>query len=98
MSRWNLAWFIAVPMIVLTGFVLSSATPNKESQSDYKLVKTVVDVLGEVESHYVRDLDDNAKKRLVEDMINGGLEKLDPYSAYFNADEFKQFESQTEGN
>ncbi len=85
-------------MTVLTGFVLSSATPNKESQSDYKLVKTIVDVLGEVDSHYVRDLDDDGKKRLVEDMINGGLEKLDRYSAYMNADEFKQFETQTEGN
>jgi carboxyl-terminal processing protease len=91
MSRWNLAWIIAVPMIVLSGLVLTYAAPNKEREKDYKLVRTVV-------SHYVRELDDKAKEKLVEDMINGGLEKLDRYSAYMNSEELKQFESQTEGN
>jgi len=98
MSRWNLAWLIAVPMIVLTGFVLSEAAPNNNRDKDYKLVKTVVDVLAEVDNHYVRELDDTQKKKLVEDMINGGLEKLDRYSAYMNDEELKQFETQTEGN
>lgn len=97
MSRWNLAWLISVPMIVLTGLVLTYAAPANRDR-DYKLVKTIVDVLGEVDAHFYRDLDDEAKKKLVEDMINGGLEKLDRYSAYMNPDELKQFESQTEGN
>ena len=98
MSRWNLAWLIAIPMMVLTGVVLSTAAPSKDRDKDYKLVKSIVDVLAEVDTHYVRDLDDAAKKKLVEDMINGGLEKLDRYSAYLNEDELMQFESQTEGN
>ena len=98
MSRWNLAWLITVPMTVLMGLVLSYAAPNKERDKDYKLVKTIVDVLAEVDSHYVRDLDDDARKKLVEDMINGGLEKLDRYSAYMNAEELKQFETANEGN
>ena len=49
MSRWNLAWLIAVPMLVLTGIVLSEAAPSKERDKDYKLVKTIVDVLAEVD-------------------------------------------------
>jgi carboxyl-terminal processing protease len=98
MSRWNLAWLIAVPMMVLAGVVLSEAAPNKDRDKDYQLVKTVVDVLAEVDTHYVRELNDEAKRKLVEDMINGGLEKLDRYSTYMNADELKQFETQTEGN
>ncbi len=98
MSRWNLAWLIAVPMIVVTGIVLSEAAPTKDRDKDYKLVKTIVDVLAEVDSHYVRDLNDEQKKKLVEDMINGGLERLDRYSAYMNNDDLKQFETQTEGN
>jgi len=98
MSRWNLAWLIAVPMIVLTGLVLTEAAPNNDRDKDYKLVKTVVDVLAEVDNHYVRELNDEQKKKLVEDMINGGLEKLDRYSSYMNSEELKQFETQTEGN
>ncbi len=98
MSRWNLAWLIVVPMAVITGLTLSWAAPSNERDKDYKLVRKVVDVLAEVDAHYVRELDDKAKEKLVEDMINGGLERLDRYSSYMNADELKQFESQTEGN
>lgn len=98
MSRWNLAWLIAVPMAVVLGLTLSWAAPTNERDKDYKLVRKIVDVLAEVDSHYVRELDDKAREKLVEDMINGGLEKLDRYSTYMNADELKQFESQTEGN
>jgi len=98
MSRWNLAWLIAVPMAVITGLTLSWAAPSNEREKDYKLVRKIVDVLAEVDANYVRELDDKAKEKLIEDMINGGLEKLDRYSSYMNGDELKQFESQTEGN
>src|SRR5580700_10554213 len=98
MSRWNLAWLIAVPLVVLMGLVLSYAAPSAEREKDYKLIRTVVDVLALVDSKYVRELDDKAKEKLVEDMINGGLERLDRYSAYMNPEETRQFESQTEGN
>src|SRR5262249_24353084 len=33
----------------------------------------------------------------VEDMINGGLERLDPHSQYINARKLKQFDHQSEG-
>src|SRR5260221_8289221 len=98
MSRWNLAWLIAIPMAVITGLTLSWAAPSNERDKDYKLVRKIVDVLAEVDANYVRELDDKAKEKLIEDMINGGLEKLDRYSSYMNADELKQFEAQTEGN
>jgi carboxyl-terminal processing protease len=98
MSRWNLAWLIAVPMAVITGLTLSWSAPSNERDKDYKLVRKIVDVLAEVDANYVRELDDKAKEKLIEDMINGGLEKLDRYSSYMNADDLKQFESQTEGN
>ena len=98
MSRWNLAWLIAVPMFVITGLTLSWAAPSNERDKDYKLVRKIVDVLAEVDAHYVRELDDKAKEKLIADMINGGLEKLDRYSSYMDAEELKQFESQTEGN
>jgi carboxyl-terminal processing protease len=98
MSRFNLAWLIAVPMALLVAVSLSFTAPSRERDKEYKLVRTLVDVLAEVDQHYVRPLDDKAREKLVEDMINGGLDRLDPYSQYLNADDFRQFEAQTQGN
>jgi carboxyl-terminal processing protease len=98
MSRGNLTWLIAVPMLVMTAFSLTFSAPTRDRDKDYQRVKLIVDVLAEVDRHYVRELDEKQKTRLVEDMINGGLERLDPYSAYLNEEEFRAFNSQTEGN
>jgi len=95
MSQRNLAWMLVVPALVLLGAVLSATAPPPEK--DYKLVRSVVDVLAEVDKNYVRELTDDEKKKLVEDMIHGGLSKLDPHSTYFNEEELNQFASDTEG-
>ncbi|QVL31755.1 S41 family peptidase [Telmatocola sphagniphila] len=96
MTRSNLAWLICVPLLVLSGLAISYSAPPRTK--DYELVRTFVDVLARVDQNYVRKLDDAAKQKLVEDMINGGLEKLDRYSTYFGADELAQFNHTTEGN
>src|SRR5207253_2468612 len=62
------------------------------------LVRQVVDVLAEVDSNYVRELNDEEKQKLVEDMINGGLHELDPHSEYLNADKLKRFRTDSEGS
>lgn len=98
MSRYNLAWIIVVPLAMLVGATLSFTAPSRDRDKEYKLVRTIVDVLAEVDQHFVRPLDDEQKQKLVEDMINGGLDRLDPYSQYMNPDDFRQFNSQTEGN
>jgi carboxyl-terminal processing protease len=98
MSRFNLAWLIAVPMAVLVGVSLSFTAPSRQPDKEYKLVRTVVDVLAEVDQHFVRPLDDDQKQKFVEDMINGGLDRLDPYSQYMNPEEYRQFTAGTEGN
>lgn len=98
MSRFNLAFLLSVPLILLAGLSLSYSAPNKDRDKEYKLIRTIVDVLAEVDQHYVKPLDDAQRQKLVEDMINGGLDKLDPYSQYMNADEFRQFNAHTEGN
>src|SRR5688572_13294966 len=98
MSRYNLAWLITVPLALIVGVSLSFTAPSRTNDKEYKLVRTLVDVLAEVDQHYVRPLTDEQREKLVEDMINGGLDRLDPYSAYLNPDEYRQFEAQTEGN
>ena len=98
MSRWNLGWLLGIPAVVVVGLALTYAAPPRDKDRDYKLVRMVVDVLSEVDQHFVRELDDEGRRKLVEDMINGGLERLDPYSSYFSPEEYKQFEAQSEGN
>jgi carboxyl-terminal processing protease len=99
MSRWNLAWMLGVPAIVVLGITLAYSAPRRAArEQDYELVKLVVDVLAEVDQSYVKELNAEQKRKLVEDMINGGLERLDPYSAYMNIDEYRHFEQQSEGS
>src|SRR5687768_836193 len=98
MSRYNLAWLITVPLALIVGVSLSFTAPTRTRDKEYKLVRTMVDVLAEVDQHYVRPLTDEQREKLVEDMINGGLDRLDPYSQYLNAADYRQFEAQTEGN
>jgi carboxyl-terminal processing protease len=95
MSRSNLVWLLLVPAAVALGLAVTASAPPPDK--DYQLVRTIVDVLAEVDRNYVNELSDAQKKKLVEDMINGGLGRLDPYSEYFNEEELSAFETQSEG-
>ena len=75
-----------------------SGTAPRRPDKDYKLVRQVVDVLAEVDANYVRELSDADRQKLVEDMINGGLQRLDPHSEYLNADELEAVRASSEGN
>jgi carboxyl-terminal processing protease len=54
-------------------------------------------VLKEVDHDYVRELNADAKRKLVEDMINGGLVKLDEHSTFINAKRYRQFAKESQG-
>src|SRR6202011_1623099 len=97
MSRWNLAWLVGITAVASLGLAVSQSAPSREKDKDYELVRLVVDVLSEVDHNYVRELDADAKRKLVEDMINGGLEQLDPHSCYINAKRYKQFDKDSKG-
>ncbi|MGH7224320.1 MAG: S41 family peptidase [Gemmataceae bacterium] len=97
MSRRNLYWLLGIAAVSLLGITVSYSAPTREKDKDYELVRLVVDVLHEVRERYVVDIDPQRERKLVEDMINGGLERLDPHSAYITPREYKQFEKQSEG-
>src|SRR5437660_7552060 len=97
MPRRNLAWFLGITGVFLLGYSVSHSAPTHEQDQDYALVGLVVEVMKEVESKYVRPLDAEAKRRLVEDMINGGLERLDPHSNYINSKDYKRFALNSKG-
>jgi carboxyl-terminal processing protease len=97
MSRRNLYWLLAIVAVTAFGYAVSAATPTREKDHDYELVRLIVDVLHEVRSKYVVPISPERERKLVEDMINGGLERLDPHSQYIPPREYKQFDKQSEG-
>lgn len=99
MSRWNLAWLLGITTAALIGISFTHSAPSRQVslQKKHENLKLIVDVLEEVQKRYVRDLDPEKTRELVENMINGGLEKLDPHSAFINAEEFKQFKQASRG-
>ncbi len=99
MSRWNLAWLLGITAAAVLGISITYSAPTQATalQKKHQNLKLLVDVLEEVQKKYVRELDQDKTRELVENMINGGLEKLDPHSGFIGADEYKQFRQQTRG-
>src|SRR5438105_12446040 len=93
MSRWNLAWLLGFVALGLVSLSLAYAAPTRETrlQQKHENLKLVVDVLEEVQQKYVKELTPDKLRELVEDMVNGGLERLDPHSSYMNAEAYRQF-------
>ncbi|MGF1581434.1 MAG: S41 family peptidase [Gemmataceae bacterium] len=101
MSRWNLIWLLGALAFVVIGFPIALTAPvltgDSPENNKYKNIKLLVQVLGEVEENYVRPLDDKQMRKVVEDMINGGLSGLDQHSSFIGPEEFKQFEKHSRG-
>lgn len=101
MSRWNLGWLLGITAAALVGLSLTYSAPPHATgtlQKKHENLRLLVDVLEEVQSRYVKDLDSDKMRDLVENMINDGLERhLDPHSSFINPDEFRQFQRQSKG-
>ncbi len=102
MPRRNLAWLLGVASVITLGLaathIVSWAQDRQERrEKNYELIRLLVDVLDEVDQKYVTPLDSDRKRKLVEDMINGGLDRLDPHSTFINAKDYKQFDKQSKG-
>ncbi|MCI0641405.1 MAG: S41 family peptidase [Gemmataceae bacterium] len=99
MSRWNLAWLLGLSAACLLGLSITYSAPSRQSnlQRKHENLKLLVDVLEEVQQKYVKELDAEKMRELVENMINSGLERLDQHSSFINADEYKQFTKASRG-
>lgn len=97
MPRSNLGWILGISAAVLLGYTVSHSAPPAGRDKDYELVRLLVDVLEEVDHKYVRPLDADMKRKLVEEMVNGGLERLDPHSTYINSQEYRRFTLNNKG-
>jgi carboxyl-terminal processing protease len=97
MSRWNLIWLLGILGTCLIGFSISFSAPQQDPKNKHENVRLIIDVLEEVDHKYVKPLDDAKRRELVENMINGGLEKLDAHSTFINAEEYRTFTKQSKG-
>ncbi len=95
MSRGNLAWLLIVPALLMAGLIFSYSAPPPEA--DYQNVRTLVDVLAEVDRNFYKNLTPAEKQKLVENMINGGLRTIDDHAQYFNEDALNRFEDENSG-
>jgi carboxyl-terminal processing protease len=97
MSRWNLAWLLGINAVALLGLAISYSAPPPEENKKYSRMRLLVDVLDEVEHKFVHKLSDEEMRKLVEDMINGGLARLDPYSGFINHKKLREFTKHSKG-
>lgn len=67
---------------------VATDTPPGNIDDDYRLVQTLIDVIDQVERHYVKKVD---RKQLLQAAINGVLGKLDPYSTYIPPEDVEHF-------
>jgi carboxyl-terminal processing protease len=72
----------------------STAEATPENQNPYQAVNQLGRVLVQVENNYVDPVE---REKLVEGAIKGMVENLDPHSAYLPPEEWRQFQSDTEG-
>jgi carboxyl-terminal processing protease len=93
-KRWRvlLLTSLAFSAGLALGGLRADATP--EAQNPYQVVNQLGRVLVQVENHYVDPVERN---KMVEGAIKGMVENLDPHSSYLPPDEWKQFQSDTEG-
>ena len=82
---------LALP-IVLSVANIANAAP--EPTSPYLPFDQMARVLLMVEQSYVEPAD---RERLLDGAMRGMVSELDPHSSYMNADEFAEFQSDTEG-
>ncbi len=94
-SRLSLVAGILFIFIAGLSFGLNAKTqPENKLKEDLQLISIYTDVLKIVKDLYVEPVD---SKKLIYGSLRGMMNTLDPYSAFFTPDEFKDFTTETHG-
>ncbi len=86
--------FLVVLLFSLPVLAETAETNEKDSEKVLDQLDEFINVYNDILENYVEDI---APEDLEEGAIKGMLEHLDPYSQYFTADEFENFQDNTEG-
>lgn len=81
---------------IVFGVILTLAVPVPAQQDDIGLeeIRALNEAMKRIKRGYVEEVDN---KTLIENAIRGMMTGLDPHSAYFSAEETKDFEAATSG-
>jgi len=92
MPKRNIVWILVGAVIA----VLLWKAPESYIRRDalYDRFGPLLDVYVQVAKNYVEPVDD---EELLHGAIDGMLDRLDPYCAYFTSEEYKEFQKQTQG-
>jgi carboxyl-terminal processing protease len=92
MPKRNIVWILVLVVIA----VLLWRVPESLIRRDtlYTQFSPLLDVLFQVRKNYVEEPSPDV---LLHGAIDGMLERLDPYSQYFDPDELRQFQASTDG-
>ncbi len=85
-------WFLFLFLLLQTDIVV--AKESKEKTNLYKKIQLFNEVLFKLQENYVDDLD---AETLIDAAIEGMLDKADPHTVYFTAEEFDRFNTDTKG-
>jgi carboxyl-terminal processing protease len=92
MPKRNLVWIALAAVIAV---LLWKVPPNVARRDAlYNQFSPLLDVRAQVRRNYVESIDDEV---LLRGAIDGMLNRLDPYSEYYDAAEFEQVQKRTEG-
>ncbi|MCX8164551.1 MAG: S41 family peptidase [Aquificaceae bacterium] len=80
----------------VVGFLLGNAgaSQGNKQEDDYRYFRLFTDVFRTVKENYVGDV---STKELIYGALNGMMKSLDPFSAFFTPEQYKDFRQETEG-
>ncbi len=92
MPKRNIVWLIVGAVIAVLLWKVPEARIRRDAL--YSNFSPLLDVRVQVRKHHVEEV---ADQDLLRGAIDGMLSSLDPYSAYFTEEEYKEFEKRTQG-
>lgn len=92
MPKRNLVWIMVLAVIAVLLWKVPESLIRRDTL--YTQFSPLLDVLFQIRKNYVEETDD---KELLHGAIDGMLGRLDPYSQYFDASEYEQFQKRTKG-
>ncbi|MBK3333342.1 S41 family peptidase [Persephonella atlantica] len=93
-SRISLVAGILLVFIAGLSFGLNAKTDSQKLKEDLQLLNIYTEVFKIVKDIYVEPVD---SKKLIYGSLRGMMNSLDPYSAFFTPDEYKDFTTETHG-
>jgi len=88
---------VVIVLTFYTGFLLGTSKADDVTKFDdeYTYFRLFADVVRIIKENYVEE---PSTKKLIYGALNGMLHSLDPFSGFFDPEQYKEFRTETEGS